>query len=48
MLCLTILAGITWLLRPFQWIGVFLAFALSVMLAYGASRVAAKKYRSIS
>jgi hypothetical protein len=48
MFCLTILAGITWLLRPLQWIGVFLAFALSVMLAYGALRVAAKKYRSIS
>lgn len=48
MLCLTIPAGIIWLLRPFQWIGVFLAFAASVMLAYGAWHMAARKYRSIS
>jgi len=48
MLCLAILAGIIWLLRPIQWIGMFLAFAASLMLAYGAWRMAARKYRSIS
>jgi hypothetical protein len=48
MLCLAILAGMMGLLRPFQWIGMFLTFAASVMLAYGAWRMAARKYRSIS
>jgi hypothetical protein len=48
LLCLAILAGMIWLLRPIQWIGMFLAFAVSVMLAYGAWRVAATRFRSIS
>ena len=48
MLCLAILAGIIGLLHPLQWIGLFLTFAVSLMLAYGAWRVAARKYRSIS
>lgn len=48
LLCLAILAGIIWLLRPFQWIGVLLAFAASLMLAYAALGLAARKYRSIS
>jgi predicted CDP-diglyceride synthetase/phosphatidate cytidylyltransferase len=47
-LCLAILAGIIWLLRPFRWIGMLLAFAVSLMLAYGAWHMAARKYRSIS
>jgi hypothetical protein len=48
LLCLAILMGITGLLRPLLWIGLFLAFAASVMLAYVAWRMAARKYRSIS
>jgi hypothetical protein len=48
MLYLGILAGMIWLLRSFQWIGMFLAFAASVLLAYGAWRMTARKYRSIS
>ncbi len=48
MLCLAIPVGITWLLSPFRWIGMLLALATSLILAYGAWRVAAKKYRSIS
>jgi hypothetical protein len=36
------------LLHPLQWIGLFLAFATSLMLAYAAWRMAARKYRSIS
>ena len=48
MLCLAIPAGIIWLLIQFRWIGMLLAFATSLMLAYGTWRMAAKKYRSIS
>lgn len=48
MLCLTIPAGIIWLLRPFQWFGVFLALTTSLVLAYGTWRMAATKYRWIS
>jgi hypothetical protein len=48
MLCLAILAGMVRLLHPLQWIGLFLAFAASVMLAYAAWRMTARKYRSIS
>lgn len=47
MFCLAILAGMIWLFRPFQWIGLFLAFVASVFLAYGAWRMTARKYRSI-
>ena len=48
MLCLALPAGITWLLSQFRWIGTSLAFATSLVLAYGAWRIAATKYRSIS
>jgi len=48
MLCLAILAGLTGLLRSFQWIDVFLAIAVSLMLTYAAWRMAATKFRSIS
>jgi hypothetical protein len=48
MLCLAIPAGMIWLLHLLQWIGLFLAFATSLMLAYAAWRMAARKYRSIS
>jgi len=48
MLCLALPAGITWLLSQFRWIGILLAFATSLVLAYGAWRVAARKYCSIS
>lgn len=48
MLCLAIPAGMIWLLHPLQWIGLFLAFAASLMLAYAAWRMAARKHRSIS
>jgi len=48
MLCLALPAGITWLLSQFRWISIVLAFATSLVLAYGAWRVAARKYCSIS
>jgi hypothetical protein len=48
MLCLAIPAGTIGLLHPLQWIGLFLALAASVILAYAAWRMAAKEYRSIS
>lgn len=48
MLCLAILAGITWFLHPFRWIGVLLAFTTSLILAYGVWCAAARKYRAIS
>jgi hypothetical protein len=44
MFCLAIL----WLLGSLPWIGALLAFAVSLMLTYGALRMAAGKYRSIS
>jgi hypothetical protein len=47
MLCLA-LAGITWLLSQFRWIGILLGFATSLVLSYAALRIAARKYRSIS
>jgi hypothetical protein len=42
LLCLAIPAGVIW------WLGPFLGFAASGMLAYAAWRMAARKYRSIS
>lgn len=48
MLCLALSAGITWLLSQFSWIGILLAFTTSLVLAFGAWRIAATKYRSIS
>jgi hypothetical protein len=44
MLCLTLI----WLLHSLQWIGLFLAFAASVIFAYAAWHMAVRKYRSIS
>jgi len=48
MLCLALSAGITWLLSQFSWIGILLAFTTSLVLAFGAWRIAATKYCSIS
>jgi hypothetical protein len=47
-LCLAISVGIISLLSHFRWIGVFLALATSLMLAYGACHMAATRYRLIS
>ena len=46
--CLFIPAGIVLWLNQLPWIGVFLTFVMSLLLAYGLWRLAAKKYRSIS
>jgi hypothetical protein len=40
--CLVLLAAITW------WAGVFLAFTICILLAYGLWKMAANQYRSIS
>jgi hypothetical protein len=46
--CLFLPAGMIFLLNQLPGIGAFLAFAVSLLLAYGLWRMAAKKYRSIS
>jgi hypothetical protein len=46
--CLALPMGITWLLSQSQWIGVFLAFAVCFLLAYGLWHMAVRKYRLIS
>ena len=46
--CLVIPAGMTLWLIQLPWIGVFLAFVMSLLLAYGLWQLAAKKYRFIA
>jgi len=46
--CLVLPAGMILWLNQLPWIGAFLAFVMSLLLAYGIWRLAAKKYRSIA
>jgi hypothetical protein len=47
-ICLAVPAGIIWWFSQLWWMGVFLAIAVSLLIAYGLWHMAAKRYRSIS